>query len=178
LAFPSFILKHAARVVPLNTFAVLRVLTLGAVTSVLIGRDIFHGSSNILLDGVANLIMPQGLGIGLNLNGPCWSISTEFTAYFVFPLLIGVVFHRSWFVAVSAVFACFVVLAVMAASHHRFRLGTASTEGGVIRCVTEFVIGLGTYRLTLFTTISRAARERQDGGARHCLDRRSTAFED
>jgi peptidoglycan/LPS O-acetylase OafA/YrhL len=149
LAFPTFIMKRVARIVPLNTFAVLLVLILGAVSSALIGRDIFHGSSNILFDGVANLLMLQGLGIGLNLNGPSWSISTEFATYFVFPLLIGVVFNRSRFVAVGAVFVCFVVLGVMAAGNHRLGLDSASIEGGVIRCVTEFMIGLGTYRLTL-----------------------------
>src|SRR5580698_4630391 len=53
-AFPTFIMKRVARIVPLNTFAVLLVLILGAVSSILIGRDIFHGSSNILFDGVAN----------------------------------------------------------------------------------------------------------------------------
>ena len=43
---------------------------------------------SLAFDLPANLLMLQGLGIGTNLNGPSWSISTEFAAYFLFPLFI------------------------------------------------------------------------------------------
>ena len=147
-AFPRFIMKRVARIVPLNTFVVLFVLAAGAVSTALLGRDIIHISTNIPYDGMCNLLMLQGLGVGLNLNGPSWSISTEFAAYFVFPLLIWIVFSQRWLVAVGAIVVCFGVLATVALTHGRLGLDTASIEGGIARCITEFLIGLGTYRLT------------------------------
>jgi peptidoglycan/LPS O-acetylase OafA/YrhL len=147
-AFPAFIMKRLARIVPLNTFSVLLVLTAGVASTTLLGRNIIHDSTNVLYDGLCNVLMLQGLGLGSNLNAPSWSISTEFAAYFIFPLLICVVFTRHWLIALGAVAACFGVLVVVATTHSRLGLDTHTIEGGITRCITEFLIGLGTYRLT------------------------------
>src|SRR3954447_21165602 len=135
-AFPGFIMKRVARIVPLNTFAVLFVLAAGAVSMKCLDRNIFHASTNIPFDAISNLIMVQGLGVGLNLNAPSWSISTEFAAYFAFPLFLWLVFKQRWAFAVGAIAVCFAVLAVIALTHGRLGLDTASIEGGVARCAT------------------------------------------
>jgi peptidoglycan/LPS O-acetylase OafA/YrhL len=146
-AFPAFLLKRVARIVPLNTVAVLLVVLAGGVTAQVFGRNIIHDSDSIVYDTLCNLLMLQGLGIGTNLNGPSWSISTEFAAYFLFPVLLAFVVGGRRPVALAVVAVCCVVLAATAAQHPRLGLDTVSITGGLVRCITQFIIGIGVYRL-------------------------------
>ena len=70
----------------------------GSVSVFWLGHNIFFSSSNLAADFTANALFLQGFGIGTNLNGPSWSISTEFAAYLLFPLFIALTFHRLVFV--------------------------------------------------------------------------------
>ncbi len=146
-AFVPFLLKRVARIVPLNSFAVCLVLAMGAVSGVVLGRNVVFDSAHVGFDAVCNLLMLQGVGIGTNLNAPSWSISTEFAAYLVFPVLIGIVFHRRWWLAGGAVLACAILLTGLATMQPRLGLNADSIVGGLIRCFTEFAIGLMTYRI-------------------------------
>ncbi len=147
-SFPGFLLKRAARIVPLNTVAVLLTVAAGLASQALLGRNILFESSSLAYDTLCNLLMLQGLGIGTNLNGPSWSISTEFAAYFLFPALLALVCHRRRAVAAATVALAAIILAATAAAHPRLGLDTASVNGQLVRCFTEFVIGIGTYRIT------------------------------
>jgi peptidoglycan/LPS O-acetylase OafA/YrhL len=146
-AFPDFLLKRIARIAPLNTVAVLLVVLAGFATTWLLGRNIMHDSHDIAYDAASNILMLQGLGVGTNLNGPSWSISTEFAAYFLFPVLLVLVLRSGRLPALAAVAVCFALLAATAAQHPRLGLDTSSIEGGLLRCLTQFIIGIGTFRL-------------------------------
>jgi peptidoglycan/LPS O-acetylase OafA/YrhL len=150
-AFPDFLARRFARIVPLNT-AILLILALVATVCTLA-----FGSSplpHVPLEGlgfnlVANLLFLQGIGIGRNLNGPSWSISDEVIAYLVFPLLIAMVFHRRVQVCIAAIVVAIGVLAAMASQQPH--LGMDPTAHGlawdVARCIAEFMLGLAIYRL-------------------------------
>ena len=146
-AFPDFLLKRVARIVPLNTDALLLVLLAGAASTAWLGRNIVHDSRDLPYDVLCNLLMLQGIGLGTNLNGPSWSISTEFVAYLLLPLLLAVMLGRRRAPAIAAVALCLAVLAATAAQHARLGLDTDSIGGDLLRCLTEFVIGIGVYRL-------------------------------
>lgn len=145
-AFPDFLLKRAARIVPLNTAAVLFVLTAGAISKSYLSRDIFNTGVRPFFDGLCNLLMLQGLGLGMNLNAPSWSISTEFAAYLCFPVLLALACGRRAAIAGIAIGVCFASIVAIAASHARLGLDTSTIEGGIVRCFAEFTIGLATYR--------------------------------
>lgn len=145
-AFADFLLKRAARIIPLNTSAVMLVLFAGLVSQWVLSRNVVYASNNPIMDGMCNLLMLQGLGLGVNLNAPSWSISTEFAAYLIFPVLLPLMFARRVVIPYVAVGVCLATLGGVAASHSRLGLATSSIEGGLARCFTEFTIGLATYR--------------------------------
>ena len=145
-AFPGFLLKRIARIVPLNSASVLFVLALGALSTLIFSRNIVYQSANPAVDVLCNLLMTQGLGLGTNLNAPSWSISTEFAAYFIFPALLLLVFARGIWGPALAVLASLAALTIVASSQPRLGLGTTSVEGGLTRCFAEFMLGLVTLR--------------------------------
>ena len=78
----DFLGKRVARIYPLYAF----------VTAIILVAE-FSGLARIARPGlfglVANVLLVQawGLGVGISVCGAAWSISTEFAAYLVFPLL-------------------------------------------------------------------------------------------
>lgn len=150
-AFWPFFVKRVARIVPLNT-AVLGLFVLAGVASgAVLGRNIFYQSDRLWFDLPANVLLLQGLGVGANLNGPSWSISVEFAAYLLFPALTLLVFGagRWWVVGPLAGVLALVWLAAM---QTRLGLGIDGMPLNLVRCVAEFAIGMGCYR------VSRAVR--------------------
>ena len=104
---------------------------------------------------VANLFAVQSWAWpGSSLNGPGWSISTEWLANLMFPALLPVVLGRSprWALAAAG-------LGLAAVIHAALRYGqlfdvpspgainTITGLGAVARCTGEFVIGLYCWRL-------------------------------
>lgn len=146
-AFPEFLARRVARVVPLNVAVLLLLMLAAAVSVALLGRNIFFRSDNIPFDLIANLFMLQGLGIGRNLNGPSWSISTEFAAYLAFPLFVALVFHSRRIVFFTAVLVAVAGVVLIALQLPRFGLNTETIGASLARCFTEFVLGLAAYRL-------------------------------
>jgi len=148
LAMPSFLLKRAARILPLNT-AVIMVITLGGLVSwSLEGRNIFFESSHLSYDILCNLLLLQGFGFGLNLNGPSWSICTEFAAYLVFPVLLACALSRRAMIAWTTLLVAITVLIVMALNHPRLGLNLPSVGDEITLCFAQFVLGLFTFRVT------------------------------
>lgn len=146
-AYGGFLVKRAARIVPLNLAVLAMLMLAGMASMALLGRNIVFASYNLAADLLANVLMLQGLGIGHNLNGPSWSISTEFAAYLCFPALIAAAFHRRAAVAAGAALGCVVVLCLLAASQPRLGLGADGVGPGLIRCFTGFTLGMLSYRL-------------------------------
>jgi peptidoglycan/LPS O-acetylase OafA/YrhL len=146
-AFGSFLSRRVARIVPLNVSVLLLFILLGEVSIRLFGRNIVYSSDNLLRDLPANMLMLQGVGFGTNLNGPSWSVSTEFAAYLLFPVFVFVVFHRQ-----AVLWATALLVSLAAIVWLEWAPGGAGQETdaitlNVIRCFAEFALGMGTYRL-------------------------------
>ena len=146
-AYRPFLVKRVARIVPLNV-VVLSLLGMAGVASVVLtGHNMFFETSRPAYDFAANFLLLQGLGIGTNLNGPSWSISTEFAAYAMFPLFVVLVFGRRR-VAWCTVLASTVSLCALATSRPRLGIGFESLPGSLVRCIAEFLLGMAAYRLS------------------------------
>ncbi|MGK7871312.1 acyltransferase family protein [Falsiroseomonas sp. E2-1-a20] len=102
-----------------------------------------------------NLLMIQAWGFGQSILDPLWSISTEWAAYLVFPLLATAFLFARWQVALALFVVAFLVLVGLAAAPKStptdWRSGPLdiSWVGSplpVVRCVAEFCLGLVAYR--------------------------------
>jgi len=104
---------------------------------------------------VANLIGVQSWAWpGSSLNGPGWSISTEWLANLIFPVLLLVILGRTsrWAAAAAGLGLAAVIYAAI-----RFgqlfdapspgAINTITGLGAVARCIGEFVIGIYCWRL-------------------------------
>jgi len=145
-AYAPFLGKRFGRIFPLHAFCVLAMLLLGWISVALLGRNIFHAGTNLLIDVPANLLMLQGIGIGQNLNGPSWSVSVEFVAYVLFPLLIAVVF-RNRLLPWIAGFLAAAGLVQVAMLDPRWSLIAIDPLSATIRCLAGFTFGMIAYRL-------------------------------
>ena len=145
-AYRDFLGRRVARVIPLHVCVILLILLAGALSQAIAGIDIFLPPALTPSDVAAHLTLLSGLGLGAAINGPSWSISTELVAYLLFPVLMLGVFHRrAPIAAVSAAAACGVVVA-LAAQLPRFGLAYDAPPGSVLRCVSEFTLGMCAYR--------------------------------
>jgi peptidoglycan/LPS O-acetylase OafA/YrhL len=146
-AYGTFLLKRFGRIIPLNVAALAVILIAGQLSMALLDRNIIYYSENLGFDVLANLFMLQGLGIGRNLNGPSWSISTEFAAYFIFPFLIQAVFSKHWRFSLLIVLTAVSAIFWLAFTHQRLGLETGTIGKGVVRCFAEFTLGMASYSL-------------------------------
>jgi peptidoglycan/LPS O-acetylase OafA/YrhL len=131
-AVPGFLEKRIARIAPLNTFIV---LLLAAAT----------GSTSFNL--FANLFMLQGIGVGKNLNDPSWSISVEFFAYLMFPVLLFLCLRTYGALALLAASLAGLISLIVRNPHHGVDSVPLGAIWNVVRCVTEFSLGLIAHRL-------------------------------
>lgn len=154
-AMPDFLIKRAARILPLNTTMVIVIVLAGLLSQSVLGHDIFGASKHVLLDAVCNILLLQGFGIGVNLNGPSWSICTEFAAYLLFPVLLALAFSRRFSVVLLTVLAAFGSLVLVALNHPRLGLDTSALAGALTRCFAQFVIGLYMFRFTIIPEARR-----------------------
>jgi peptidoglycan/LPS O-acetylase OafA/YrhL len=144
-AYRDFLARRVARVVPLNVVVLLAIVAGGALSTALLGRNILTDSQRLWFDLPVNLLMLQGLGVGLNLNGPSWSISTEFAAYLCFPLLVALSFHRQmWLRALVAAVAVAGIIG-LALQHQRLAISGESGVPALVRCFAEFTLGMFAY---------------------------------
>lgn len=154
-AMPAFLVKRAARILPLNTTMVIVIVLAGLLSQGVSGENIFSASKHVLLDAACNILLLQGFGVGMNLNGPSWSVCTEFAAYLLFPVLLGLAFSRRFIVVPLTILAAFGSLVAVALNHPRLGLDTFVVEGALTRCFAQFVIGLCLFRFTLIPEARR-----------------------
>ncbi len=146
---PQFLVKRAARLMPLNCFVIFVVLLLGGISIAVCGRNIIFDYRNLPFDIFTNIAMVQGLNIGHNLNAPSWSVSVEFVAYILFPLLVLAVFDRRQIVLIVVVFIGFVGPTLVALGGSRLSIDYLTpflVTQRIARCVPEFILGMLVFR--------------------------------
>lgn len=107
-------------------------------------------------DVAANLLMVQSWGLGESIDGVAWSLSTEWAAYLVFPLLVAVALFGRRRAALAAAFGAIVVVGgtvALTAHDGAYHSGPLDAYDGatlepLLRCFGGFVLGLVTYRLS------------------------------
>ncbi len=150
-SYAIFLLRRLARIYPLYIAT-----TLFIAATILLGFSHafpLEGFGRVLL---ANILLIQSWGLEGSINGYAWSISTEFGAYLLFPLLTWVMLERRWGWALLATLGCMALVAYISILPAPFgqlhRMGPLDvvwhdTPWPSLRCLSEFCLGLGTYRM-------------------------------
>lgn len=151
--FRSFMRARVARIYPLHLFVlVLFVAMAFAVRGI---HYVQHGDYYPLpLTGarsfealVANVLMLQGVqASALSWNYPAWSISVEFAAYLVFPLVVGLLWRVSGRSLLNAAFATLAAVWALAYAAG----GDMNQWDGLTalwRCLPQFFLGCICYRV-------------------------------
>jgi peptidoglycan/LPS O-acetylase OafA/YrhL len=107
----------------------------------------------------ANVLMIQSWGIAASVNGAAWSLSTEWAAYLLFPLLLAMaLFGRSRLALAGglAAAALTATTAGLTASDGAYHTGPLDAYDGttiepILRCFGGFLLGMLTYRLAQST---------------------------
>jgi peptidoglycan/LPS O-acetylase OafA/YrhL len=148
--YRTFLLRRIARLYPLYALTTLMCFVL-----VRTGWLTFLNPDHSVAALVANLLAVQTwIWPGSSLNGPGWSISTEWFANLVFPLLVPLLLGRS---LVLASWACGLAFAGLVCNSIVFgqlfdvpasgAVNVISGVGALGRCTTEFVIGMYCWRM-------------------------------
>ena len=151
-AYVEFLGRRIARVYPLYLVA-----TVCGLFLVVMGC-LQAPHSSIAITFLINLLMIQSWGLTESLDAPAWSISAEWAAYLLFPaMLFPCLFrHPSW--AWRSAIVCVVTLAVLCmlpqSWGHRptqttlLDLHASQFALPVVRCLSEFALGLLAFRLS------------------------------
>jgi len=109
-------------------------------------------------DLISNLFMVQAWGFGESLNGPGWSISTEWAAYLLFPLLLVPASFRGLRVAFGFGALCVGGLLVLcllptAMTHNTNPVAILDFHDArhglsLCRCIPEFSLGMTAFRFS------------------------------
>jgi len=143
-AFLSFLGRRIARVYPLYLF----VTVLAAILIALGLLDLPGG--HLPLELLLNLLMVQSWFHHFSLDSPSWSISAEWGSYLVFPWLATIILSKKrWLLALTLISAIALV-PISLPPDRILSLGIPLT-----RCLSAFILGLFTYRMTLEPGFSR-----------------------
>ncbi|MCO5398542.1 acyltransferase family protein [Ralstonia soli] len=154
-AYRKFLIRRIFRVYPLYLF-----ITTCLAAGLLLGGAV--PMSNVFAFFfviVANTLMIQSWGIAPSIVSSAWSISTEWAAYLLFPLLVSILLYsrKSYVIAGSiASLASIVTLSLVDPSlvlgSQRERNGPLDlcafdSIGPMVRCIAGFSLGLLAYRI-------------------------------
>lgn len=144
--YREFVAARIARIYPLHLF----VLALFLIAEIGFAR----GFPPMPLEGplslvalFANLVLLQGLGAReLSWNYPAWSISVEFFAYLIFPLVLPLLWGAARYVRALVMLALLAIVLVLAqtANHH---LNQWDGPLALLRCLPEFFLGSLSYAI-------------------------------
>jgi peptidoglycan/LPS O-acetylase OafA/YrhL len=159
-SYRTFLTRRFGRVYPLYF-----VMTCAIALTIVVGWSKSLPLQNFGAVFLANVALVQAWFSLPSINAPAWSISTELAAYLLFPLLSAWTLTTRRPVLILAVaLACSAALALLQFAPQppsdSYRMGPLDLYGGwmaVLRCLTEFTIGLATYRLTQFGEVARWA---------------------
>jgi peptidoglycan/LPS O-acetylase OafA/YrhL len=138
----AFYAKRIAKIYPLHLSAI--GLYLGLIGALALSHRPIPWESYSIKSLLFNLLLIQDWDVlkQLSWNDPSWSISAEFAAYLVFPVLALIVRPASkhiWYGAL--VIGGALILLNLCYAHEAYDLGGAITTFGVIRCASQFTIG-------------------------------------
>jgi peptidoglycan/LPS O-acetylase OafA/YrhL len=162
-SYRTFLLRRFGRVYPLYF-----VMTGAISATILAGWSKELPLQNFGTVFLANVALVQTWFSIANIDGPAWSISTEFAAYLLFPLLGACTLTTRRTALLFAVpLACLAVIYFLQfvptpPTIELYRMGPLNVywgAGAILRCLSEFTIGLAAYRLTQFQWVKRWAGE-------------------
>lgn len=141
-AIPGFLWRRLARIYPLHLVMLLAAI-LFVMANVVTGRGVPTGYPLSELPLNFMLIQNWGFTSRLNWNDPAWSISCELAAYLLFPVIVLATDWRKW----PSLALLLLIGALLFALHGPLsalgidRLGTKIARFGMLRCLTQFMIG-------------------------------------
>jgi peptidoglycan/LPS O-acetylase OafA/YrhL len=149
-AYSPFLLKRIARIAPLGWAVTIAIIAFGVLASTRGAESLFinenAAKSGLARDALVNLLQVQGFFPLFNLNPPSWSISFEFGAYLLFPVLIFLIFNNRLVSSVAVIIGLSAML-VIAYPESDIRLVFNATIISFARSLIEFALGMATYRL-------------------------------
>lgn len=158
-AYVRFLIRRIARVYPLYCL-----LTLA------IAFTMFAGISHQAMPDLGstlgwNLAMLQGWGFAHSLDTPAWSISTEWGAYLLFPLLASFTLfgNRRAVIAAAMLSAAVIVVLGVLPFGGEGPLDIYGPGSALARCVAEFSMGLIAFRTAQMTAVQAWARHPASG---------------
>jgi len=150
----NFIVARFAKIYPIHIFTLLLLLFFviaSKIVGISVNEDRFTASA--FFAHVA-LLTAWGVTDQMTWNFPAWSISAEFTAYLLFPVLVLIPFKGSARKALCLLALCWLVFGSW------FHLATRTIDFGVARIIPEFLGGMLLYR-AMSTTKSAPYAEAQ-----------------
>lgn len=150
-AYRSFLARRLARIFPLYLLVTAELALVAWWTA-----EQVPGLDSFRLAIAANLAMVQAWAIAPSFEGAAWSISTEWAAYLLFPVLLAMTLAPRRQVAIVFGLVCLAVIAILAATpglHFagQLRMGpldiySPASTAPLLRCLAEFSLGLLAYR--------------------------------
>ncbi len=141
---PVFWLRRWARLWPLHA----------VVLAATVVPDMVWGGQGSVRTLIANAGMIQAWGISAEINSPAWSVSTEWLAYLVFPILAPLLLRTRWglIVALSAVVGLLAVDMALAPHLGITRRGPLDLYYNysvlpLLRCLAGFMFGMAAWRV-------------------------------
>lgn len=151
-AYRKFLGRRLARVYPLYLAGTVLALFL-----ILLGWLPYIHAGSLGVTFIANLFMVQTWGIGASLDSPGWSISTEWAAYLLFPLLLIPALSRrvsyAWLSGAIALAVLGVLCSIPVSVAHKtsadtvLNLSDARLALPLWRCLSEFLLGILAFRI-------------------------------
>jgi peptidoglycan/LPS O-acetylase OafA/YrhL len=163
-AYKYFLIKRFARIYPLYVVA-----SIVCALLVCIGLRAVNVPGILGWAILTNLTLVAAWGIGpYTIDDPAWSISTEYGAYLLFPFLVGLLLSGSKCRPMIAICIIFMTLHYMGSlpnsAFNQFdgrggplAITETTTIGPLVRCLTEFALGMIAYRATASLRIMRIA---------------------
>jgi peptidoglycan/LPS O-acetylase OafA/YrhL len=143
----TFLVKRIARVWPLYAFCTIWYSALFAFG---------FGSNHISLTTLRfllpiNLAMIQEWHLGQSIVRPGWSISAEFAAYLLFPILLQLAVRSRNVLAIACAIVAFSLLAVVGGpggiGDGTINVWAPDSFWPLVRCLSEFTLGMLAYRV-------------------------------
>lgn len=154
-ALAAFLARRVARLWPLHAAVVLAIA-------------VWQAAPTLPRMVAANLLMVQAWGISGSMNVPSWSVSTEFAAYLLFPLLAAAVLHGGRTGALAGLCGAAALLGaavVLGSARAAERIGPLDIANNwsllpLLRCLGGFTMGVVAYRASCAPGVAALLRRR------------------